>query len=286
MKVVMLLAALTALLLGVGYVAGGANGALIALVISVVLNMGSYWFSDKLALARFGAKEVTDSSSKVVQAATTVARNAGIPVPKTYIIPTKAPNAFATGRNPEHAAVAVSEGLLELLNRDELEGVIGHEIAHIANRDTLISAMAATIGGAIGFLASMARWGAIFGGVGGNDRNRGGGNPLFLIVAAIVAPIAAAMIQMAISRSREFKADATGAGYTNRYLALANALRKIDKAPVRIDMDRHPSSAHMFIYSSFNSKAFTNLFSTHPPVEERVARLEKLASTGGLSALA
>jgi len=286
MKILLLLATLTALFLGVGYLVGGQNGALIALLIAFVLNIVAYWFSDRLALKRFRAQEVTDPSSKLVQITTYVARNAGIPTPRCYVIPTKAPNAFATGRSPEKAAVAVSEGLLEIMSRDELEGVIGHEIAHVANRDTLISAVAATIAGAIGFIASIARFNMFFGGSQRNSERGGGGSPIFLLVAAIIAPIAAAMIQMAISRSREYLADQTGAGYTNKYLALASALRKLERAPARIDMDRYPGSAHLFIFPTFSSHSLATLFSTHPPIDERVKRLEQLAATGGVSGLA
>jgi heat shock protein HtpX len=195
-------------------------------------------------------------------------------MPKVYVIPTEAPNAFATGRNPRHAAVAATEGLMRLLKDDELEGVIGHELAHVKNRDTLVSTVVATIAGAIGILAAMARWGAILGGFGRDDDN---GGIIGLLVMAIVAPIAAMMIQMAISRTREYKADRVGSEITHKPLPLASALKKLHTAPVRLNLDRRPATAHLFIANTLSGKGFTNLFSTHPPVQERIKRLEQMA---------
>jgi heat shock protein HtpX len=209
----------------------------------------------------------------------TVSQKASIPMPKVYIIPTKAPNAFATGRNEEHAAVAATEGLLETLSDPELEGVIGHEIAHIVNKDMLIQTIAATMAAAIGMLASMARWAAIFGGWSRSDDDRGGA--LGLIAAMIVAPLAAMLIQMAISRTREYKADARGGEITGQYLSLASALKKLHRAPVRLNLDRRPATAHLFIANPLSGKSFTSLFSTHPPVEKRIERLQQLAMGGG-----
>ena len=201
-----------------------------------------------------------------------------MPMPKVYILPTKGPNAFATGRNEDHAAVAVTEGLLEILNDAELKGVIGHELAHIQNKDLLIGTIAATLAAAIGILASMARWAMIFGGYsrGGNRDN----NPIALIIAMIVAPLAAMLIQMAISRSREYKADARGAQITNQYLGLASALEKIHKAPVKMNLDNRPEMAHLFIANPLSGRKFTALFSTHPPVQKRIEKLQKLAAGG------
>jgi heat shock protein HtpX len=201
-----------------------------------------------------------------------------IPMPKVYVIPSKAPNAFATGRNVNHAAVAATEGLLEMLNDSELEGVIGHELAHIINKDMLVGTMAATFAGAIGILASMARWSMIFGGY-SRDDNRGS-NPIVLLIAMIVAPIAAMLIQMAISRSREYRADAEGGRITGQYLPLASALEKLHTSPVRMNLDDRPATAHLFIANPLSGKGFASLFSTHPPVEERIKRLQKLAMGG------
>jgi len=203
-----------------------------------------------------------------------------IPMPKVYIVPSRAPNAFATGRNVEHAAVAASQGLLEMLNEDEVEGVIGHEIAHIRNKDMLIGTVAATFAGAIGILASIARWGALFGGYGSNDR-RGGG--IGLLVAAIVAPLVAIVIQTAISRQREYKADAEGGRITGKHLPLASALEKLHRSPVRLNLDNRPGAANLLIINPLSGKGFTNLFSTHPPVEKRIARLKELSAQGPYS---
>lgn len=263
------------LFMWVGYLVGGQTGMIMAFVLAAVMNFFSYWYSAKMVLKMYKAREVTETDHpRLFRTVKRVATQAMIPVPKVYIVPNKAPNAFATGRNLENAAVAVTEGLLELLSDDELEGVIGHEIAHIMNKDMLIGTIAATFAGAVGILASIARWGAIFGGF-GRGSNRGGG--LGLLVAAIVAPIAAMLIQMAISRQREFKADRMSGKITAKPLALASALKKLHKAPIRLNLDQKPATAHLMIANPLSGKGMASLFSTHPPVEKRIALLEKQA---------
>ncbi|SYZ74332.1 Protease HtpX homolog [Candidatus Zixiibacteriota bacterium] len=280
LKVAMLLILLTALFMLVGYALGGQSGMLIALIIAAIINFISYWFSDKIVLKMYRAVPVDENTNRrLFRIVNLAAKKAGIPMPKVYTIPTKAPNAFATGRNENHAAVAATEGLMEILNDSELEGVIGHELAHILNRDMLIGTIAATIAGAIGMLASMARWSMIFGGYSRDDDR--GGNPIALIVAMIVAPIAAFLIQMAISRTREYKADAEGSRITGQYLSLASALEKLHKTPVRLNLDQRPATAHLFIANPLSGKGFASIFSTHPPVEERIKRLQNLAMGGG-----
>jgi heat shock protein HtpX len=241
------------------------------------MNFLAYWFSHKVVLAMYRAKLVSESDHpRLYRVVRRVAQQSMMPtVPAVYIVPTRAPNAFATGRNAEHAAVAVSEGLLEILTEDELEGVIGHEIAHIQNQDMLVGTIAATFAGAIGILASMARWGAIFGGMGNRDDNRGGG--IGLLVAAFLAPVVALIIQTAISRQREYKADAEGGRVTGKYLALASALDKLHRSPVRMNLDDRPATAHLMIANPLSGRSFTNLFSTHPPVQERIKRLHEMA---------
>lgn len=263
------------LFMWVGYLVGGQTGMIMAFVLAAVMNFFSYWYSAKMVLKMYKAREVTETDHpRLFRTVKRVATQAMIPVPKVYIVPNKAPNAFATGRNLENAAVAVTEGLLELLSDDELEGVIGHEIAHIMNKDMLIGTIAATFAGAVGILASIARWGAIFGGF-GRGSNRGGG--FGLLVAAIVAPIAAMLIQMAISRQREFKADRMSGKITAKPLALASALKKLHKAPIRLNLDQKPATAHLMIANPLSGKGMASLFSTHPPVEKRIALLEKQA---------
>ena len=260
----------------VGFMLGGQTGMTTALLFALIMNLISYWFSDKIVLKLYRAREITEADNprlyRVVRRVSVQANN--LPMPKVCIVPSKAPNAFATGRNADHAAVAVTEGLLELLNEDELEGVIGHEIGHIMNRDILIGTIAATFAGAIGYLAMIARWGAIFGGY-SRDDNRGGGG-IGLLIAAIVAPIAAMVIQTAISRQREFKADATSGEITGKHLALASALEKLHRAPVRLNLDERPSTAHLMIANPLSGKRFSSIFSTHPPVEKRIERLRQL----------
>jgi len=275
MKVTIMMLGLMILFMWVGYLVGGQTGMIMAFVLAAVMNFFSYWYSAKIVLKMYKAREVTETDHpRLFRTVKRVATQAMIPVPKVYIVPNKAPNAFATGRNLENAAVAVTEGLLELLSDDELEGVIGHEIAHIMNKDMLIGTIAATFAGAVGILASIARWGAIFGGF-GRGSNRGGG--FGLLVAAIVAPIAAMLIQMAISRQREFKADRMSGKITAKPLALASALKKLHKAPIRLNLDQKPATAHLMIANPLSGKGMASLFSTHPPVEKRIALLEKQA---------
>ena len=270
-KTFLLLALLSALLVFIGSF-WGAQGATFALIMAVVMNFVSYFFSDKIALAMYGAKQVSrDEAPQLHAIVEGLVARAGLPMPRIYIIPTDSPNAFATGRNPQHSAVAVTEGIMRVLNREELEGVIAHELAHVKNRDILISSIAATIAGAIMWISSMARWAAIFGG-GSRDRDDNGG-ALGMLFAMIVAPFAAMLVQMAVSRSREYGADATGAGFTGNPYALASALRKIHDFSKRVPMEASPATAHMFIIHPFSGGAIMNLFSTHPPVEKRIERL-------------
>jgi len=272
-KTAILLGLLTALILFIGGYLGGQQGMLIALIFAGVMNFGSYWFSDKIVLAMYRAKEVQEADAPGLHSIVTrIAARANAPKPKIYIIPQDAPNAFATGRNPHHAAVAVTHGIMKLLDEEELEGVIAHEMAHVKNRDILIGSIAATMAGAIMFLANMARFAAIFGGYGERDRE-GGGNVFSLLLTAIVAPIAAMLIQMAISRSREYQADATGAQFAGNPNGLARALEKLGKYSGRIPLDANPATSHMLIVRPFSGGTFLNLFSTHPPVEERIRRL-------------
>lgn len=274
-KITMLMLGLVALFCAIGYYLGGPSGVVIAFIIATVMNFGAYWFSDKVVLKMYRAREVTETEqSRLFRIVQNIATKSAMPMPKVYIVPSKGPNAFATGRNAEHAAVAATEGLLEILNDGELEGVIGHELAHIKNKDMLIGTIAATFAGAIGILASMARWGAIFGGY-SRDNDRGGG--IGLLIGAIVAPIAALVIKSAISRQREYKADAEGARMTNRHHELASALEKLHRAPVRINLDKRPATAHLMIANPLSGKSFTSLFSTHPPVEKRIEHLKKMA---------
>lgn len=277
-KTAFLLTLLTLLLMFLGRVFGGQNGMFIALAIAVVMNFVSYFYSDKIALAMYRAQPVTrEQLPKAYAAVERITQRIGLPMPKIYVIPTESPNAFATGRNPQHASVAVTHGILELLNDEELEGVLAHELGHVNNRDILISSVAATVAGAITMLASMGRWAMIFGGMerGGGDRdNRGGG--LAALFMLIVAPIAAMLIQLAISRSREYQADATGAKFTGNPYALASALQKLDAYSRRVPMVASPSTAHLFIIQpllGMNASMFAGLFQTHPPIAKRIERL-------------
>jgi len=270
-KTFLLLALLSALLVFIGSF-WGAQGATFALIMAVVMNFVSYFFSDKIALAMYGAKQVSrDEAPQLHAIVEGLVARAGLPMPRIYIIPTDSPNAFATGRNPQHSAVAVTEGITRILSREELEGVIAHELAHVKNRDILISSIAATIAGAIMWISSMARYAAIFGG-GSRDRDDNGG-ALGMLFAMIVAPFAAMLVQMAVSRSREYGADATGASFTGNPYALASALRKIHDFSKRVPLQASPATAHMFIIHPFSGGAIMNLFSTHPPVEKRIERL-------------
>ncbi len=280
-KVGFLLLLMTLLFMGVGFLLGGRTGMVIAFAFAAIFNFASYWYSDKVILKMYKARQVTEADHRrLYSIVRSVSQKAMTSMPKVYIIPTKAPNAFATGRNSSHAAVAATEGLLELLDDRELEGVIGHEMAHVLNRDMLIQTIAATLAGAIGMIAAMARWAFIFGGFGGygggrNERS----NPFALLIAMIVAPIAAMLIQMGISRAREYKADARGAEITSQYLGLASALKKIHRAPYRMTTaEKHPETAQLFISNPLSGKGIAALFSTHPPVEKRIQRLEDLAT--------
>lgn len=275
LKTTFLLTALTLLLMFVGKAIGGNGGMMMALIMAGVMNLVSYWFSDKIVLKMYGAREVTEAEApRLYRITNQLAMKAMLPMPKVYIIPGMAPNAFATGRNPQHAAVAATEGILQMLNDEELEGVMAHELAHVGNRDILISSIVATIAGAISYLAHMAQWAAMFG---GRDRDEEGGSPFVMIAMAIVAPIAAMLIQMAISRSREYSADAYGARICRKPLALASALKKLHMGAAAIPMNASPATAHMFIVSPLTGGGLMSLFSTHPPMEERVARLEELS---------
>lgn len=276
MKTGILLALLAGILVVVGGLIGGQQGATIALVMAFVMNFVAYWFSDKMVLAMYGAKQVSEAEApELHRIVRNLARKAGISMPKIYRIHTPTPNAFATGRNPEHAAVAVTTGIEAILNSEELEGVLGHELAHVTHRDILISTIAATIAGAISYLTYMAQWALMFGG-GDRDRN---GNPLQMIgaiVSIIVAPLAAMLVQMAISRSREYHADEGGAQLTNP-LSLASALRKLEIGNRQVPMQANPGTAHLFIVNPLRGSGIVNLFSTHPPIQDRIARLESMA---------
>ncbi len=272
-KTMVLFVALAALLMLIGGAVAGRGGLIIAFVIAMGINFFSYWFSDKLVLASYKAKELTEAEAPRVHAVVAqLSQTAGIPMPKIYRIPSDSPNAFATGRNPGHAVVAVTDGILELLDEEELKGVLGHELAHVKHRDILIGTMAAAVASAIMFIASIARWGLIFGGYGGGNRDRGG-NPIALLIAALVAPIAALLIQMAISRQREFGADEAGAHYAGNPYGLANALKKLQAMSLKIPLQATPATAHMFIVKPHAAKGLMDLFSTHPPVEKRIERL-------------
>jgi heat shock protein HtpX len=274
-KTAFLLTALTLLLMMIGRAFGGQNGMIIALAFAVVMNFVSYFFSDKIALAMYRAQPVTrEELPRAYDIVERLTQKIGIPMPKMYVIPTESPNAFATGRNPQHASVAVTHGILGLLNDEEMEGVLAHELGHVRNRDILISSVAATIAGAITMLASMGRWAMIFGGWGGNDREeRGGGGGIAALIMLILAPIAATLIQLAVSRSREYQADASGAHYTGNPYALASALQKLDAYSRRMPMQATPSTAHLFIIQPLLGISFGNLFSTHPPIAKRIERL-------------
>jgi heat shock protein HtpX len=271
-KTAFLLTALTLLLMFFGRYFGGQNGMLLALAFAFVMNFVSYFYSDKIALAMYRAQPVTrEELPRAYQIVERLTQKIGIPMPKIYVIPTESPNAFATGRNPSHASVAVTHGILGLLNDEELEGVLAHELGHVNNRDILISSVAATIAGAITMLASMGRFAMIFGGYGGDRDRRGGG--LGGLLMLIVAPIAASLIQLAVSRSREYQADATGAHFTGNPYALASALQKLDAYSRRVPMQASPSTAHLFIIQPLLGVNFGNLFSTHPPIAKRIERL-------------
>lgn len=276
-KTVLLLAGLTAFLIFMGRIIGGRSGMYVAFILALAMNFFSYWFSDKIVLKMYGAQEVTPADApQLHQIVEELAHEAGIPKPRVYIIPDDSPNAFATGRNPEHAAVAATEGILRLLTPTELKGVLAHEIGHVRNRDILISTIAATMAGAIMILADIARFGAIFGG--SRDDDEGGGGIIGILVMSIIAPIAAMLIQMAVSRSREYLADETGAHLAHNPESLARALEKLSMGVQRAPMEASPATAHMFIVNPLTGSSLMNLFSTHPPIEERVARLRAMRS--------
>jgi heat shock protein HtpX len=278
LRTTILLSALTGLMLLIGLALGGRTGMFFALILSIAFNFGSYWYSDKIVLRMYHAKEVTqDQAPEIYGIVRDLAERDQIPMPKVYIVETPMPNAFATGRNPSHAAVAVTTGILKILDRNELAGVIAHELSHVKNRDTLISAMAATIAGVITYLAQMAQWSLIFGG----GRDDEGGNIIGALAMMILAPIAAAIIQLAISRGREFEADASGAKLTGRPMALASALSKLERSSSPAKVDVNPSTAHMFIVNPLKGKSLASLFSTHPATDERIRRLTAMAAEVG-----
>ncbi len=271
LKTAALLGLLSALFLYLGDLMGGQGGLMTAFVMAAVMNIGSYWFSDKIVLRMYRAKEV-GPSHPLYQITAELAQRAQLPMPKVYVIPDESPNAFATGRNPQNAAVAATEGIMRILSREELAGVMAHELAHVKHRDILISSVAATLAAAIMMIARMAQFASLFGG-GSRSDDRGGSNPMVLLVGIFVAPMAAMLIQAAISRSREFVADAGGAAIAGSPMGLASALRKIEGASQRIPMDANPATAHMFIIKPFSVRGLFSLFSTHPPTEQRINAL-------------
>ena len=276
-KTGLLLGALTGILMLIGGSFGGQQGVVIAFIFAMAINFGSYWFSDKIVLRMYNAQAVSENEAPELYAMVkNLALKASMPMPRVYIIPGDTPNAFATGRNEQHAVIAVTEGILRILGRDELEGVLAHELTHIRNRDILIGSIAATLAGAIVMLAHMAQWAAMFGGAGRDDDEGGGSNIVGLILMAVLAPIAATLIQMAISRSREYLADAGGAKISGKPYGLAGALEKLSLASQTMPMKANPSTAHMFIVNPLTGRSLMNLFSTHPPIEERIARLRSM----------
>jgi len=272
-KTTFLMALLTLLLVTAGGFLGGEGGMMMAFLFALIMNGVSYWFSDKIVLRMYKAKEIGPGDSpKLHRIVQELALRAQMPMPKLYLIPQEAPNAFATGRDEKHAAVAVTEGILRILDEAELRGVLAHELSHVKNRDILVGTIAATMAGAISMLANMAHWGMIFGGR--SSDNREGGHPIVALAMIIVAPLAALLVQMAISRSREFGADTTGAAISGDPLSLANALRKLERGVERIPMEANPATAHMFIVNPLTGGGLMTLFSTHPPMQERIRRLE------------
>jgi heat shock protein HtpX len=278
-KTIFLMVFLTVLLVAVGGWLGGRQGMILAFIFAGVTNMISYWFSDKIVLRMYNAQEATEAEAPMLWGVThDLALKMNMPMPKVYVIPSDSPNAFATGRNPNHAAVAATEGIMRLLTREELEGVMAHELGHVRNRDILIGTIAATAAGAISMLAHMAQWGMILGGFGGRrDDREGEGGFIGQLLLIILAPIAAALIQMAISRSREYQADASGAKICGNPMWLASALRKLQMGSQRVPLDANPATAHMFIVNPLHGGGISSLFSTHPPIEDRIARLESMA---------
>jgi heat shock protein HtpX len=276
-KLTVLMALLTGLLVWVGDLVGGAQGALTFFVLALGLNFFGYWYSDKFALRMTGSRPLDPAEApELYRLVEQLSAKAGLPMPKLYLTPSHQPNAFATGRNPQNSAVAVTTGLLRMLDQDELSGVIAHELAHIKNRDVLIGTIAAVLAGAIGMIANVAQWGLFYGGGGGDDEERGAGGVIGGLLAVFLAPLAAMIIQMAVSRSREYYADATGAGITGRPQGLANALLKLERASQAAPMGVAPAAAHLFIVNPLSAEGLVNLFSTHPPIAERVRRLGEM----------
>jgi heat shock protein HtpX len=274
-KTGVLLAALTVLLVLIGGALGGQQGMIMAFLMAMVMNFGSYWFSDRIVLAMYRAQPVDEAQAPgLYRIIRTLATRAGIPMPRVYILPDETPNAFATGRNPQHAAVAVTEGIMRIMSEEELEGVLAHELAHVGNRDVLISTIAATLAGAITYLAHMAQWAFMFGGH--RDDDEGGTNPFAAILLAVLAPLAAMLVQMAVSRAREYQADATGARLAGKTWGLAKALEKLHMAQQVAPMAANPATAHLFIVNPLSGQAMMQLFSTHPPMEERIRRLRQM----------
>jgi len=273
LKTAFFLGLLSALIVALGSVFGGPRGMIVALGVAAVMNFFSYWFSDRMVLAWHRAQPVArEQAPQLYEILERLTARAGIPMPRVYVLPEDAPNAFATGRDPHHAAIAVTHGILRLLTAEELEGVLAHELAHVKNRDILIGSIAATLAAAIMVIANMARWASFFGG--GQRDDRGGANPIAFLATVILAPIAATLIQLAVSRSREYQADASGAEMTHNPYGLANALQKLEDSSRRIPMQTAgPATSHLFIVKPFTGGAFTTLFSTHPPMRERIRRL-------------
>ena len=278
LRTTLLLGSMTGLIMLFGQYMGGQGGLMIAFVFAVIMNFSSYWFSDKIVLRMYNAQEATEAQApQLHRIVHNLTMRAGLPMPKLYVLPSEGANAFATGRNPSHAAVAVTEGILRLMDERELTGVLAHELAHVKNRDILTSSVAATLAGVIMMLANMAQWGAIFGGFRGNDDDDGGGGFIGMMAMAFLAPLAASIIQMAISRTREFAADKTGAEMCGDAMGLASALSKLGLASEQIPMDASPQTAHFFIVNPLSGQSFARFFSTHPPLEERISRLRSMA---------
>lgn len=276
LKTALLLGLLTAIILGIGQLVGGRQGMIIAFFLAAVINFVSYWFSDRIVLAMYRAQPVeSEQAPELYEMLRDLTLRNNLPMPRLYMIPSDSPNAFATGRDPEHAVVAVTQGILRLLTREELKAVLAHELSHVRNRDILISSIAATLAGAIMMIARIAQFGLYFGGFGGRDDERGT-NPVALLLMAILAPLAAMLIQFAISRSREYAADESGAKMVGNPAALASALEKLQNASKRIPLEANPATSHLFIVKPFSGSALTNLFSTHPPTEKRIQRLRNL----------
>jgi heat shock protein HtpX len=276
LKTGVLLGVLTALFVVIGYALGGQQGMVVAFALAVAMNMFSYWFSDKIVLAMYGARPISEAEAPRLYAIVRrLATRAQIPMPPVYLIPTDAPNAFATGRSPDHAAVAVTEGIMRILDEDELEGVLAHELSHVRNRDVLISTIAATLAGAITYLAHMMQWAAFFGG-GRSSDDEEGGSPWAMLLLAILAPFAAMLVQLAVSRAREYQADASGARLAGRPSGLAKALEKLETAARAEPMPANPATAHLFIVNPLSGQTLMRLFSTHPPTEERIRRLRAM----------